>query len=129
LAVVEDLGEPDGAVAPVEQLLEPLAPLGQRQVDKRLALELEQVEDEVDDRRPRLALLHRREARPALLVERANLAVEHAVRRLQRFRDLPRYLREALRQIVALAAGERRLCLCHAREGAKAVPLDLEQPA
>ena len=73
LAVVEGLGEPDGLVAAVEQLLQPLAPLGQRQVDERLALELEQVEDEVDDRRPRLALLHQREARAALLVEGADL--------------------------------------------------------
>src|SRR5207248_3417891 len=129
LAVVEHLGEADCAVAPVEQLLEPPAALGQRQVDQRLALELEQVEDEVDERCPGLALLHRREARPALLVERANLAVEHAVRRLQRFRDLLCHLREALRQVVALSAGERRLCLGHAREGAEAVPLDLEQPA
>ena len=62
--------------------LEPRAALGERQVDERLAVDLEHVEDLVDDRRAGLPLLHRREARPALLVERADLAVEHAVRRL-----------------------------------------------
>ena len=66
------------------------APLDERQVDERLALELEQVEDLVDDRRAGLALLHRREARPALLVERADLAVEHAVGGLHRLRELLR---------------------------------------
>ena len=53
------------AVAPVEQLLEPVAPLLEREVDERLAVDLEQVEDEVDERRPGLALLHRGEARRA----------------------------------------------------------------
>ena len=43
LAVVEGLGETDGAVAPVDQLLEARAPLGEGQLEKRLALELDQV--------------------------------------------------------------------------------------
>jgi hypothetical protein len=34
-----------------------------------------------------------------------------------------------LGQVVALAALESRFSLCHAREGAEAVPLDLEQPS
>src|SRR5205823_4756416 len=75
------------------------------------------------------ALLHQGEARAALLVEGADLAVEHAVGRLDGLRDFLRNRREALRQVVALAAFEGGFSLCHAREGSKAVPLDLEQPA
>src|SRR5439155_17386567 len=69
-----------------------------------------------------------REARATLLIEGADLAVEHAVRRLDRLRGLLCDRREALRQVVALAALESRFSLCDAREGAEAVPLDLEQP-
>ena len=59
LAVVEGLRESHRPVAFVEELLEPLAALDERQVDQRLALDLEHVEDVVDERRPRLSLLHR----------------------------------------------------------------------
>ena len=131
LAVLERLREPDGAVAPVEQRLQPPAPLAQRQIDERLALELEQVEGLVDERRARLALLHRGEARPAALVEGADLAVEHAVRRLHRSREFLRDVRETRRQIVAVPAAVEPLGLtaAHVCDRAVAVPLDLEQPA
>src|SRR6185369_15618595 len=72
--VLEALRELDGAVAAVEQLAQPLTPLRERQTRHGLAVYLEQVEDVVDDRRPGLRLLHRRETRPALFVERAHLA-------------------------------------------------------
>src|SRR5439155_15948211 len=128
LAVLEGLREPNRAVAPVEERLEPLTPVAQRQADERLALDLEHVEGLVDDRRPRLRLLHRREARPALLVERADLAVEDAVRRLGRLRKLLRDVREPRRQIVPVAADEARLAATHVGKSPVAVPLDLEEP-
>src|SRR3954451_8728011 len=100
VAVLEGLREPDRAVAPVEQAVEQLAPLGQREVEQRLPVQLEQVEEVVDDRRS--ALLHEREARPALLVDRADLAVNDAVRRAQRLRELLRDAREALGVVLVL---------------------------
>src|SRR5581483_8633792 len=75
--VLERLRQPHRPVPAVEDALQPLAALAQRQVDERLTLQLEHIECLVDDRSARLALLHRREARAALLVERAHLAVEH----------------------------------------------------
>jgi len=62
------------------ELLQPLAPLGQRQVDAWLAVDLEDVEDLVDERRPRPALLHRREARAAVLVEGVSYPLALAAR-------------------------------------------------
>ena len=82
VAVLERLREPHDGAAPVDQRRQTLSALGERQPDERLAFELEQVEDLVDERLR--ALLHEREARPALLVERAYLAVEDAVGRLDR---------------------------------------------
>ena len=67
---------------------EAAAALGQRQVDERLAVLLEQVEDVVDER-PR-ALLHRREARAPRVVDGADLAVEDAVGRADGSRQRPR---------------------------------------
>ena len=96
VAVVEALRELHDPVPLVEELLEPLAPLLERQVDHRLALDLEQVEHVVDDRRPALALLHRREAGPAVLVERADLAVDDAVRGLERLHELLGHVLEPL---------------------------------
>ena len=128
--VLERLREPDGPIAPVEQRRQPPAPLAQRQIDERLALELEQVEGLVDDRRARLSLLHRGEARPAALVEGADLSVEHAVRCLHRSRDFFRDVREAPDLVVAPAAVEPLgLTAAHVCDRAVAVPLDLEQPA
>ena len=126
--VLERLGELHGAVALVQQLLEPRAPLRERQIDHRLAVHLEQVEEVVDDRRPGLALLHRREARAAFLVERADLAVHDAVRSLQRFRQLLGDVGEPLGVVLVLAGTQLRLAAGHARDDPIAVPLDLELP-
>src|SRR2546421_39839 len=129
LPVVERLGELDRAVAPVEQLQQPLAPFGERQVDQRLALDLEQVEEVVDDRRALLSLLHRREARPALLVECADLSVDHAVRGLQRLGQLLGDVGEALGVVLVLARAQLGLAAGDPRDDPVAVPLDLELPA
>src|SRR5207248_5471206 len=75
LAVGERARDLNGALPLVEEGREPLAPLRQRQLDDRLAVELEQVEGLVHERRVGLPLLHRREARPPVLVEGAHLAV------------------------------------------------------
>ena len=128
LAVVEHRRQPDRAVALVEQRLEPRPPLRQRQVDHRLAVQLQQVEDLVDERRPRLSLLHRREARPPLLVERAHLAVDDALRAADRLCQLLRHLGEAAGEIVAVAGDELRLAAADIAERAIAVPLHLEDP-
>ena len=125
-AVVEGRRETNRRVR-VEQRLEPRAALRERQSDERLALELEHVEEVVDERAR--ALLHRREARPTLLVERADLAVQHAVRRPQCSRQRPRDGLEPTREIVAVSARQRRLAATDARERTKPVPLHLEQPA
>jgi hypothetical protein len=128
-AVVEGLGDPDRPVAAVEQLVEPLAPFGERPVEERLPLHLEDVEDVVDDRRSRLPLLHGREARSTLLVERADLAVEHRVRGPERLRQLLRHVGEADREVVAVPARERRLPARDPTDRAEPVPLHLEDPA
>src|SRR5581483_302107 len=128
LAVVERVRVQDRAVAPVEEVREPRAPVDERQVDERLALDLEQVEDVVDDRRTGLALLHQREARPPLLVESADLAVEHAVRRLQRLRQLARDVREALRVVLILSRLQTRIARGETRDDPVAVELHLELP-
>ena len=125
-AVVERLREPDGAVALVEQRLQPLVPLGQRQVDDRLALDLEDVE-EIEHERPR-SLLHRREAGAPLVVERADLAVEHAVRRLHRLHDRAGNRLEAGGQRVAVAARQFDFTARDRHDRAVAVPLHLVQP-
>ena len=130
LAVLEGLREPDGAIAPVEQGLELLAALDQRELDERPALQLEQVEHLVDDRRPGLSLLHRREARAALVVECANLSVEDAVGGLHRLRHLLGDGGEPLHLVVASPAVEPLgLAPAHVRDRAVSVPLDLEEPA
>src|SRR6266498_1553313 len=129
LAVVERFGQPHGAIPPVEELLQPLAALDEGEVDERLAFDLEQVEDVVDERRSRLPLLHGGEARAARLVEGADLAVEHAVGCLDGLRDLLGDVRETSREVVAVPAREDRLARRDLRDRAVAVPLDLEGPA
>ena len=128
LPVVEALREAHGLVPLVEQLLEPLAPLLDRELDDRLALDFEQVEEVVDDRRAALALLHGGEARPPLLVERADLAVDHAVGRLQRLDELFRDVLEALGVVLVLPGSELGLSARDRRDDPVAVPLDLEEP-
>ena len=125
--VVESLREEDGAVPAVEKADELLAPLLERAVDDRRALDLEDVEHVVDDRPA--SLLHRGEARAALFVERADLAVEDAVRSLDRRRQRPRDVLEARREVVPVPADEPRLAPAHVRERAVTVELDLEAPA
>ena len=79
-AVGEALREQDVGIPSIEQRGEPRAPFLDRQRDQLRPVGLEQVERVVDESaRP---ALHRREARPALVVERADLAVEDGVRRL-----------------------------------------------
>ena len=129
LAVGEPLRELDRAVAAVEQLAQELAPLRERQLDHRLAVHLEQVEDVVDDRRARLSLLHRREARAPLVVERADLAVDDAVGRLQRLGQLLGDVGEALGVVLVLARAQLGLSAGDAGHDPVAVPLDLELPA
>src|SRR4029078_2383523 len=80
--VVERLRHPYGGVAAVEELLQALPPLDQRQIDERLAVDLEDVEDVVHERRSRLPLLHGGEARAARVVEGGELPVHHGVRSL-----------------------------------------------
>ena len=102
----------------------------ERQVDERLALDLEQVEDVVDDRRARLALLHRGEARAALLVERADLAVERRspASSAPSTSSFATFSKRAVRSlsVAACAARPRRRATVATPV---AVPLDLEQPA
>ena len=95
--------------------------------NERLAVELEHVEDVVDE--VRAALLHGREARAAVLVDRAHLAVEHRVRRADRAGQRPRHGREALGQVVVAPAHELHLAAAQVGERAVAVPLHLEEPA
>src|SRR5206468_7671870 len=87
------------------------------------------VEDVVHDRRARLCLLHRREARPPGFVECADLAVQEAVWRLDCLGDLPGNVGKAWGQIVAVAARERDLSAGDRGDRAIAVPLHLEDPA
>src|SRR4029077_16670272 len=74
VAVVEVLGEGDRRDALVEQLPQLRLALGQRQVEERLTVELEQVEGVEDERAG--ALLQLREARPARRGDSGRLAGE-----------------------------------------------------
>src|SRR4051794_23214615 len=126
LAVFERAGELDDRIRH-EQLLEPGPALGQWEVDRRVAVDLEHVEHFV--RKPSAPLLHRREARPAVRVERHDLAVDDRVGRSQRLGELLRYDRESLRQVVAPARDELGLAAAYVREGPVAVPFRLVLPA
>ena len=128
LAVVEQLRDLHGARALVEQLREPLPARRQCLLEQRLAFHLEHVERDEDVARAGQPLLHRRERRAAVLVQRADLAVEHRVRRAHRFPDRLGDVREPLRQVVAPPADEPDVTARHVRERPVAVPLDLVQP-
>ena len=127
LPVRESLRQPHDAAPAVEELLEPPLALAQRELDERLAVELEQVEDVEDERTG--ALLHRREARAATVVECADLAVKDGVRALRRLHDLLRHRLEAGGEVVAVPRDQPALAAAHVRERPVAVPLDLERPA
>ena len=129
LSVLEGLREAHCLVPLVQKLLQSLAPLLEREVDDRLALHLEQVEDEVDDRRAGLALLHRREARPALVVQGADLAVDDAVRGLEGLDELLRHVLEALRVVLILSRAQLGLAAGDGRDDPVPVPFDLVDPA
>ena len=127
VAVLEAFRPEHGAVAAVEQLLQPRPPLAKRQVDERQPVGLEEVEDVVDERA--FAALQLGEARPAGRIEPADLAVEDGVRRLHRSRYLVRDLGEPRRQVLAVPRDESHVAGSHVRDRAVAVELDLEQPA
>src|SRR5581483_8493652 len=74
------------------------------------------------------SLLHRGEARAALLVQRADLPVDDAFRAAHRERKSPCDRREPAREVVAVARNEARLAGPHVPERPVAVPLHLEQP-
>ena len=126
LAVVVDLREHDDRSARLDQLLEQGAAAAPGLGDHRLAIELEQVEDHVRDRA--LAPLEELEARNAVLVERAQLSVEHAVGARERVgQGLGD--RAVLRlERLAVARPQPYVVALDARDGAEPVPLDLEAP-
>ena len=129
LAVVEGRRDLHRRLPWVEQLLQPRASFRERQVEQRQAVDLEHVEHRIDDRRVRLALLHRREARAAVAVECAHLAVDDAVGRPGCMCERSRDPREARRQVVVVAGDETGHAGADVAEGAVAVPLDLVCPA
>ena len=111
----------------LEELLEEASPLHERQVDDRLSVDGEDVEDhehEVAGTR-----LERFEAGRPRLVERAHLAVEHRRRRADGMDDGAGNRAEALGQVVAVSARQRRLAPADRHDRPVSVPLRLEQPA
>ncbi len=107
--------------------LQLLPALDERQLDQRLRVELEQVEDDEDERAR--AVLEEREPCAARLVERADLRIEDGVRRAGSELRSPGGWTKALRQIVSVPARERRLTTRDRHERAEAVPLRLVHPA
>ena len=96
-------------------------------VEQRLGVDLEQVEE--NEHGGAAALLQQREAGAAVLVERADLSVEHRVGRANRERDGASDVAEPARQILAVTARERHLAAGDRHDRAKAVPLRLVDPA
>ena len=127
-AVVERGGDLDPALPRVDKLREPLSPLGERQVDHRRPLHLEQVERDVEVGRAFLALLHRRERRPAVLTNGHNLPVEDAVGRPERALERADNRREAIDERLVVPAAQVDVAAPDRRDRPKAVPLDLEEP-
>ena len=110
----------------VDQLLQELAALAERQRVHRLAVPHEQVEDHQDE--PAGTRLQGLEARDAVLVEGAHLAVENRGRRADGASRRAGDVAEALGQVDAVAARQRRLSAHDRDERAIAVPLRLEEP-
>ncbi len=94
---------------------------------RRLGVEFEQVEQ--NEHGGAAALLQQREAGAAVLVERADLPVEHCVGRANSERDGASDVVEPARQILAVTARERHLAAGDRHDRAKAVPLRLVDPA
>ena len=131
LAVLERLGELDAAAAAVEQRARAAARRSrERQVDERLAVDLEHVERDVDVRRPgRRPAASRRSSpgRPRRARTTSPSRTQSGVRTApcERARDG----REAPGQVVVGAAAELALAAADVRDRAVAVPLDLVEPA
>jgi hypothetical protein len=124
-AVVELRRDEDSRTA-TDDLLEAAPALPQRLADELLGVELEEVEEHEDGRA--VALLQKREARPAAFVERADLAVENCVRCRDRTCRRSRDVTEPPREIVPVPARERHLAAGHGHDRAEAVPLRLVAP-
>ena len=125
-AVVVDLREHDDRGPRHDQLLEPLAPAAPGLGDERLAVELEQVEDDVGD--VALAALEELEARDAVFVERAQLPVEHAIGARERVGQGLGDRAVLALQCFAVARPQAHVVALNARDRAESVPLDLEAP-
>ena len=104
-------------------------PLGQRQVDQRRPLHLEQIERDVEVRRAFLALLHRRKRRPAVLADGHDFSVEHAVGRPERAFERADDGREAIDERLVVPAAQVDVAAPDRRDRPEAVPLHLEEPA
>ena len=125
--------------------------LVQRDVEQRLAVQVEQVEDPVDERnggallageglgfwpsstggdlQPAQAgpLLQPAERWPAVLVERHDLAVNHRIARLDPW-GRPGQVRKVGRRVLPVARPDARASLVDDRLDAIPVPLDLKEP-
>ena len=126
-AVVEGRREEDALDGRVEQLLERLPPLRVGEVDQRLAVPLEHVEGDEDERAR--ALLQQPEAGAARLVEGADLAVEHGRRRADGEPERRRGGGKRVGEVVVVPAPQGDVAARDPRERAEAVPLRLERPA
>src|SRR5581483_9074190 len=138
LAVGEDVLRVQHAAIGHDQLLHQAFPLFERVLPLIPAVRVEQVEDDVRDRRRLrafapfqlglLARLQRLKIRLAARVEHAQLAVDDHRDRLERARERG-HLPKLVQQVFARARGERDLVFLDRRDRAIAVPLQLEQPA
>ena len=115
----------------LEQALQPLLALDQRQLGRALAVQEQEIEGE-EDELIGAAFIHRRlepaEDRHAVGIERAQLAVEIGRLHLQRAKRLDR-APVAMRPVEAGAGQQLDVAAVDARMHAVAVVLDLVQPA
>ena len=119
--------------------LEPGPALVVRQLHQRAAVEIEQVEYRVDDRHAALVApdgrrrghvhpaLQALEARPTVVVEGNDLAVEHRLVHTERA-DHAAHLRIGLGDVVEVAALKAQPTGLHVGDRAHPVPFDLERP-
>jgi hypothetical protein len=110
-----------------DQLGEQLAPPAPGLGDDRLSVELEQIEGDVRDRT--LAALEQCEARDPALVERAELAIEHAVGARERSGQCLCDCAGLAVEPLAIAREELDVVAVDPRDRTEPVPLDLERPA
>ena len=110
----------------VEQPSSTVAPRRPRLVDERSALVLEHVEDHVHEFSA--VALEQLAARPALVVERADDPVEHALARAQRARHLREQRTRSARPAPRPRRAETALRALDGRERTRARPRDLERP-